>query len=161
MDKKTLMFGRSGRFATGLISNYPSSVFKTAGLNGILQPYQIYISELSRDGPYVERTKLTDDDQDPTQYSKRMTTTEYIKGHGEVTEVKDTSKLQPSRKEVEIRDTVTQAAPSTSKQLGTEQEHEQTIKISEVQFKRKVSEHLERQEDEKKKKKAKHSFNLY
>ena len=94
MDKKNIIFGLSGKFgSTGLISSYPSSVFRTAGLNGIIQPYQVYIRETNQDGPYVERTKLTTDDQDTTQYSNRMTTTEYIKGHGDVSEA--ASKLQP------------------------------------------------------------------
>ena len=44
MDKKTIIFGLSGKFgSTGLISNYPSSIFRTAGLNGIIKPYQVYI----------------------------------------------------------------------------------------------------------------------
>ena len=157
MDKKTIIFGLSGKFgSTGLLSNYPSSVFRTAGLNGIIQPYQVYIRENNQDGPYVERTKLTTDDQDTTQYSSRMTTTEYIKGHGDVSEAEVAASKQPG----EIQ------TPSTSKAADETTEAKsappQTIKISEIQFKRKLDEHLDKQGDEqKKKKKKKHSFNLY
>ena len=153
MDKKTIIFGLSGKFgSTGLISNYPSSVFRTAGLSGIIQPYQVYIRENNQDGPYVERTKLTTDDQDTTQYSSCMTTTEYIKGHGDVSEAEvAASKLQPG----EIQ------APSTSKAVEENEAKSappQTIKISEIQFKRKLDEHLDKQGDEQKKKKKKETL---
>ena len=160
MDKKMLMFGRSGRFAAGVISNYPSTVYKTAGLNGILQPYQIYVREASNDGPYIIRTKLTTNDQDPMNYSKKMTTTEYIKGHGQAA-VEKSSNEQPCPKETETPSTHTSPATCEIGNASEPKDDTEPIKISEIQFKRKLSEYDDRQQNEKKKKKMKHSFNLY
>ena len=85
-----------------------------------------------------------------------MTTTEYIKGHGDVSE----AEVAASKQTGEIQ------TPSTSKAAEETTEAKsappQTIKISEIQFKRKLDGHLDKQGDEqKKKKKKKHFFNLY
>ena len=69
MDKRIVTFGRSGQFGSGHLSHFPGSIRKNTGLAGIVQPYQIYVQDKTKAGPYEERTHLSTDQQDPTNYS--------------------------------------------------------------------------------------------
>ena len=62
---------------------------RTGGLNGIIQPYQIFVAEPQSDGPYEQRSKLTTNPQDDALFQSnkifqegKMVSTEYRKGHG-------------------------------------------------------------------------------
>lgn len=158
MDKRIIIFGQSGRFGTcGQLSNYPSSVFKTCGLNGIIQPCKIFIADEQQDGPYETRTKLTTDDQAPTVSAKTLHSTEFIKGNGlpEVDKANDCSGEKVS--------IVNEPLPADNNVLEglakVEAITKSPMKISKVEFKRKVDKFEANQVA--KKKKTTHKFNLY
>lgn len=91
MNRHLLLFGTGGHFASG--SSLPDCLgmtLRTGGLNGTIQPYQIFVAEQQNDGPYEQRSKMTTNSQDEALYQKdkmfqegKMVSTEYTKGHGD------------------------------------------------------------------------------
>lgn len=171
-------------------------MYRTAGLGGLIQPYQLYIREHAPDGPYEERTQYTSDDQDPTNYNTTLETTEFIKGHGaagndgsnsdrpgeidcsnndrpdkrEFDKVgkKDTSAVVHSEREhlqkpESANETIGDKAQNSGSAKGhaeDEQSEMLPVKISELEFKRKMSRLEKKEPPPKKQKKGHHRFNL-
>ena len=172
MDKRIVTFGRSGQFGSGHLSHFPGSIRKNTGLAGIVQPYQIYVQDKTKAGPYEERTHLSTDQQDPTNYSKTMKSTHYIKeGHGEnssdiTTDMSHTKGSGSSGKNSEQNsdkscqcENVRGSGPISNSASEIINEASKTpVKISQIEFKRKTS-HLEEDRPLTKKKKS-HKFNL-
>ena len=170
MDKRIVTFGKSGQFGNGgQLSHYPSTVYKTTGLAGIIQPYQVFVRDQTGDGPYEERSHYSTDNQDPTKFSSELRSTEYIKGHGENESANKGKQLTGQGSSSDTKAKVCQCQshqePFSDKASDTahdivEGAAKAPLKISEVEFKRKTA-HLEAREAIPKKKKKSHKFSLY
>ena len=98
MDSHLLLFASGTHFAHGSLPDCMAMTLRTGGLNGTIQPYQIYVADPQKDGPYEQRSKLTTNTQDSALYQKdkifqegKMISTEYTKGHGIASGSKDTT----------------------------------------------------------------------
>ena len=168
-EKKVLIFGKSGKYCQGHLSSYPGSALRTMGLSGIRQPYAIYVHMAHSSSPYEQRTKLTNDDQDPTNYKSGFKSTEHLIGHGEDSNdkvlVSKTSKEKtPPIEDVDIDKhslTSNKKQDSSNNLTGftaLEKAAQNPLKITEVELNRKLQ--MSGLEVPKKKKKS-HKFNLY
>ena len=166
MDKRIVTFGRSGQFGSGHLSHFPGSVRKNPGLAGIVQPYQIYVKDSSRAGPYEERTHLSTDNQDPTKFSSTLKSTHYIKEgnqesdnhHLSKTKGGGSSEKTPCQCKEEKNSDSSSSSTNTSDIIN--EASKSPVKISQVEFKRKTS-HLQKEGGPPMKKKRTINLTLY
>ena len=168
MNRQTILsFGRRG-FGHGSMTNYPGVLFKTIGVAGIIQPYNMYVPD-HVNNPYIQKTLLTSPKPDDIQKNKKLVSTEYMKGHGKAPSAQmpadQTSDSTPKEAEKEIvaeKEITTQQATTDQTTSGDSEAlsiaSNSPVKITEKQFKRKL-EALESKEVERKTPK-KHKFSL-
>ena len=169
MNRQTILtFGRRG-FGHGTMTNYPGVLFKTVGVAGIIQPYNMYIPD-HVNNPYIQRTLLTSPKPDEIQKTKKLVSTEYMKGHGEDSTKQDTTS-EPETNNISetCQKACTEEVEKSAECLtgagyseAITEASNNPVPITEKQFKRKL-ESLESDDEEKnssKKNKKKHKFSL-
>ena len=180
MNRQTILtFGKGAGFKNGYLTHQPGVVFKTHGVAGIIQPYQMYVPDncKSNHGPFMHKSVLTSAAPDSTSVPKKLVSTHYMEGHGKTDKAdkdsrnksrtsessepstsEDSSMKSVEEKTKEKRDNQTEKSDTLTGLEAIEKASTQPVKISEQQFKRKLQA-LEG-EDGGKTNKKKHKFNL-
>jgi hypothetical protein len=77
--EKLYLFGKEAGFRnTGRLTSYPASPFKTNGLAGGYNPYQIFTADRGPASPYELHNKKTSSDQDPANYKSVMKPADFV-----------------------------------------------------------------------------------
>lgn len=179
-----LKFGRGPKFSNGQLSHYPGVLFKTHGVGGVIQPFNMYVQDHVRNA-FIEKTQLTSPKPDETNVTKKLISTEYMKGHGVDSSGVEMSEVRPDTVEISEEEIASGSGSASTSGSGSgsasgsgsgsgsgqntndsKKDHsglavineaaKHPVKISEQQLKRK----LETFDGEKKKKKKTHKFNL-
>ena len=163
MNRQTILtFGKGAGFKNGYLTHQPGVLFKTHGVAGVIQPYQMYVPD-SYSSPFIQRTEMSSASPDSTSVPKKLVSTHYMEGYGKPDtdsseSVSEVSVIDKNVEKTQEKKNTENSVDDLTGLEAIEKASTQPVKISEHQFKRKLQA-LE-SEDEGKKKKKKHKFNL-